>query len=144
MGGVIATDLALFAPDRIDRLILVDAPILYDPRSWFRLGIETATEARRFSPRLIPLLVTDAFRAGPFTLSRASRATHLRNLQLDLSIITAPTLVLWGEYDRMFPPTYGQEVAAALPNATFAMCSTSCTNTLSSRKLACSPFSRLA
>lgn len=121
MGGVIALDMALCAPDRIDRLILVDAPILHDPRSWFRLGFETAAEARLFSPKLALLLVTDALRAGPFTLSRASRETHLRNLQADLSIITAPTLVLWGEYDRMFPPTYGQEVAAALPSATFAV-----------------------
>lgn len=121
MGGVIAMDMALSAPERIDRLILVDAPILYDPRGWFRLGFETVTEVRRFSPRLIMLLVTDALRAGPFTLRRASRETHLRNLQSDLSIITAPTLVLWGEHDRMFPSTYGQEVAAALPNANFAV-----------------------
>ena len=38
-----------------------------------------------------------------------------------LSGITADTLVVWGEADRMFTPGYGKEYAAAIPGASFRL-----------------------
>jgi pimeloyl-ACP methyl ester carboxylesterase len=38
-----------------------------------------------------------------------------------LAQLTMPTLVVWGEADRMFTPAYGQEYAAAIPGATFRL-----------------------
>ena len=38
-----------------------------------------------------------------------------------LAGLTVPTLVVWGEADRMFTPAYGQEYAAAIPGATFRL-----------------------
>lgn len=35
--------------------------------------------------------------------------------------ITAPTLVIWGEADRIVTPGYGKEYAAAIPGAVFRM-----------------------
>ena len=35
--------------------------------------------------------------------------------------ITRPTLVLWGEEDRIVTPAYGEQLAAALPNARFEL-----------------------
>jgi len=32
-----------------------------------------------------------------------------------------PTLVLWGDSDRIVTPAYGQAVAAAMPNARFTL-----------------------
>jgi pimeloyl-ACP methyl ester carboxylesterase len=121
MGGVIATNLALSDPQRIDRLILVDAPIIPDPRSWLRFGVHFADSSRKLPLGLVPVLMADALRAGPFTLGRASRSIRQLNQPPPLQDITAPTLVLWGEHDRMFPPDYGQHVAAALPHASFAL-----------------------
>jgi pimeloyl-ACP methyl ester carboxylesterase len=36
-----------------------------------------------------------------------------------LAGITVPTLVVWGEADRMTTPAYGKEYAAAIPGAEF-------------------------
>jgi pimeloyl-ACP methyl ester carboxylesterase len=33
--------------------------------------------------------------------------------------LTTPTLVIWGEYDQVFPESMGRAVAASLPNARF-------------------------
>ena len=36
-----------------------------------------------------------------------------------LAGITVPTLVVWGEADRMMTPAYGKQYAAAIPGAEF-------------------------
>ena len=38
-----------------------------------------------------------------------------------ISDIAAPTLVVWGEHDRLFPVAYGQAVVDAVPGARFAV-----------------------
>ena len=40
-----------------------------------------------------------------------------REVVARLDEISAPTLVLWGEHDEWFPPTMGEELAAAIPGA---------------------------
>ncbi|NJL01567.1 MAG: alpha/beta hydrolase [Spirulinaceae cyanobacterium SM2_1_0] len=41
----------------------------------------------------------------------------LSEVQANLGKITLPTLLLWGECDRWFPPTLGERLQQALPNA---------------------------
>jgi pimeloyl-ACP methyl ester carboxylesterase len=41
-----------------------------------------------------------------------------RGLERRLHRITAPTLVVWGEEDRLVQPLYGRIFAARIPNAT--------------------------
>lgn len=43
----------------------------------------------------------------------------LSTIQQNLSDVTCPTLILWGQQDQWFPPEDGQELAALLPNAQF-------------------------
>jgi pimeloyl-ACP methyl ester carboxylesterase len=43
------------------------------------------------------------------------------HLAARLSGITVPTLVVWGEADRMVTPAYGKEYAAAIPGASFRL-----------------------
>ena len=38
-----------------------------------------------------------------------------------LAAVTAPTLVIWGEADRIVTPGYGKEYAAAIPGASFRL-----------------------
>ena len=35
--------------------------------------------------------------------------------------MTVPTLVLWGDSDRMFDPEYGRAYAASIPGADFTL-----------------------
>jgi pimeloyl-ACP methyl ester carboxylesterase len=46
---------------------------------------------------------------------------HDPKLKGRLHRIQIPTLVLWGEADRVASPDYGRNYAAALPNAEFAL-----------------------
>ncbi len=46
---------------------------------------------------------------------------HDPKLKQRLHRIRVPTLVLWGEADRIVAPSYGQAYAAALPSARFEL-----------------------
>ena len=46
---------------------------------------------------------------------------HDPELAAHLGEITAKTLVLWGEADRVFTPGYGQAYAALIPTARFQL-----------------------
>ncbi|MFE0464600.1 alpha/beta fold hydrolase [Kitasatospora sp. NPDC058965] len=78
----------------------------------------------------------DRFQLDPATLSPDQLATRQANtatmralagdpymhdptLLPRLGAVTAPTLVLWGEHDRIVTPAYGAAYAAALPHARF-------------------------
>jgi pimeloyl-ACP methyl ester carboxylesterase len=103
MGGLIAAELAADAPGRVDRLVLVDpAALPFDPRlrtHAFRL----LRELRYLSPSFLPVLLTDALRAGPATLWRATAALLGADLRPKLAQIRARTLLIWGEHDALVP-----------------------------------------
>jgi pimeloyl-ACP methyl ester carboxylesterase len=44
-----------------------------------------------------------------------------RTLAARLGGLAVPTLVVWGEADRIVTPAYGKEYAAAIPGATFTV-----------------------
>ena len=131
VGGWIAVEAALAAPDRFARLILLDA-----------VGLDSASHpvADYFSMTLdqvfdVSFAHPDQYRIDPATLTDEQRAVAAGNraalevyggrsmadpgLAARLAGITVPTLVVWGEADRMVTPDYGQEFAAAIPGATF-------------------------
>ena len=131
VGGWIAVEAALAAPDRIARLILLDA-----------VGLDSASHpvADYFSMTLdqvfdVSFAHPDRYRIDPATLTDEQRAVAAGNraalevyggrsmadpgLAARLAGITVPTLVVWGEADQMVTPAYGQEFAAAIPGATF-------------------------
>jgi pimeloyl-ACP methyl ester carboxylesterase/mannose-6-phosphate isomerase-like protein (cupin superfamily) len=131
IGGWIAAELALSAGERAARLILLDA-----------VGLDSADHpvADYFSMTLdqvfdISFAHPDRYRIDPATLTDEQRAVAAGNraalevyggrsmtdpgLAARLAGITVPTLVVWGEADRMVTPAYGREFAAAIPAATF-------------------------
>lgn len=115
MGGFIAAELAAGAPGRVDRLVLVDAAAF--PLGWrpvrHALGLARAT--RYMHPTFLPVLVADAFRAGPRTLWKAAREVVVTDLGARCGEVRAPTLVVWGEHDRVVPIEAGERLAACLP-----------------------------
>lgn len=119
MGGSIAIDLASSVPERVDRLLLVDTPALPDARGLVQLARDGAAAARRLPLRFVPVLLSDALRAGPFTIGTAGREMLAADLTSRLSAIAAPALVIWGAEDHLFPPAYGRLVADALPGSGF-------------------------
>jgi pimeloyl-ACP methyl ester carboxylesterase len=117
LGGLIAARLAADAPERVDRLVLVDASLLaFDPG----IGRRAAGLVRslRWTPLdFAPLLARDALRAHPLSLGAAVAGVLRVDWRAMLAQIGAPTLVLWGERDTIVPLAVGRQIVADIPNA---------------------------
>lgn len=132
VGGWVAAELALLRPDRVGRLVLVDAVGIEVPdhpvADFFALSLPELAELSYHQP--------DAFRIDPSTMSDAQRAAMAGNraalavyaasmtdptLLGRLAGIVVPTLVVWGESDRIVDADYGRAYADAIPGARFEL-----------------------
>jgi len=138
MGGYVALEIMRQAPERIERLALLDTTARPDPpeASKRRLGFIRLTERGRFmgvTDTLLPQLIhpehladggltatikTMARNIGKAAFIRQERAIISRADSLPLlPRIECPTLVLCGRQDGVTPPERHEEMAAAIPNA---------------------------
>jgi pimeloyl-ACP methyl ester carboxylesterase len=134
LGGEIAWHVAVSAPRRVERLVLVDAGgYRFTPR-WVQPGYRLARLllVRGLSPNVLPRsLVARGVREVYGTPSRVSEALIDRYYELTLregnrgalarrfeqlqpgagsaliATLKLPTLILWGGRDRLFPPEDG-------------------------------------
>jgi pimeloyl-ACP methyl ester carboxylesterase len=118
MGGLIACELAADYPSRVERLVLVDAaawPLRLRPRRRRVLGamVGPFTMPLRFHP----VLVADAWRAGPRTT--ALRQLEAADVRAKLDHVHHPALAVWGARDTLVPVEDGRLLTRALPNARF-------------------------
>ena len=117
MGGLVAGGLAAEHPQRVDRLVLVDAGFLsLDPTLRHRVTGPLKTLPWT-SLTILPTLLRDVARSGPVRMARATAEVLRKDWRHKLPAITAPTLVVWGEHDRICNPRIGEEIAAVVPGA---------------------------
>jgi len=132
IGGWIAAEMGLVGSTRISGVVLVDAVGIevadHPVADFFALTMDDVADRSYFDP--------DTFRFDPSTLppeqlalvagNRASLAVYgtpmtdptLRGRLADSS---RPTLVVWGEADRIVDPDYGRVYAEAIPAARFQL-----------------------
>lgn len=136
MGGYLALEIMRQAPERVERLALLDtsarpdtpeqtktredaiatvAKVPYEKLAW-------ASLARLVSPdtgEAVKQAVVDmAMRVGPETYVRQQKAIMARpDSRPLLANISASMLVLVGEQDVLTPPELSREIAAAVPGA---------------------------
>jgi pimeloyl-ACP methyl ester carboxylesterase len=133
MGGWIAVELALCASPRISSIVLLDA-----------IGIEPNEETGEIADpaKLGPEIVNYSFHdpkrfaiapTSPEALAmRAANQKTLRvytgekfmydpGLRSRLPEISLPTLVIWGNSDRISTPAYGKQFASLIPDAKFEL-----------------------
>jgi pimeloyl-ACP methyl ester carboxylesterase len=131
IGGWIAADLALLT-DRVTGLVIIDGAGIEVPgepmRDFFALDARGVAEysfhdAERFfrDPALLTPEQAAVQRANMQTMRAVAGDPYMHDPALAgrLSGISARTLVLWGESDRIFTPGYGRAYAAAIPGARF-------------------------
>ncbi len=133
IGGWIAAEMALLGSPRISSVILVDAVGIevegHPIADFFSLTLDQVAEFSYHDPerfRIDPTTMAEAQRtvmAG----NRASLAIYGGRSMIDPSLrgrlanITVPTLVVWGDSDRIVDPECGRAYAAAIPGATFIL-----------------------
>jgi pimeloyl-ACP methyl ester carboxylesterase len=143
MGGAIAAEAAIRSPERIGGLVLIDAagvgtrePMLFSVARWPVIGpgllslrgrglVERLLKATYADPTKVSEADVDQYYApvADRDYGRALRGV-LREFRFDaldgrLGAIAAPTLVLWGEQDRVIPIAAGRAMAAELPRSAF-------------------------
>jgi pimeloyl-ACP methyl ester carboxylesterase len=140
LGGKIAQELALLAPGRVDKLVLVCSSARHDVQSrslmelWISLREEIADDLA-----FVQIICLCAM--GPNTLAQIplrdaaemwmSRSTpqrgsaFIRSVEASLASdtlsrlgdIQAPTLVIYTDADRIFPQKHGEQLVAGIPDA---------------------------
>lgn len=134
IGGWIASELLLTHSPRIGRLVLVDAVGIEVPghpvADFFALTFPELAQRSYHRP--------EDFTIDPSTMTpeqlavmggnRASLAVYAGEnsmadptLRARLHEIATPTLVVWGEADRIVDPVYGRALADAIPGAGFLL-----------------------
>jgi pimeloyl-ACP methyl ester carboxylesterase len=117
LGGAVAARLAARHPDRVDRLVLVDAAIRSQgTRTITRAGHVMRTVGRE-SVGFAPLLMRDLLRCHPRSFIAATVDALQSDWEPHLRRIDAPTLVVWGERDAITPLALGQELTAVIAGA---------------------------
>ena len=120
MGGQIAIHLAALFPERVRRLVLVDAagiPRVTRPADVLRFAAEIAAPARWGDPTFLPVILGDALSAGPRTITSAIAHIVRDDVRPLLPRIAAPTLIVWGARDHFLPVQHAHVLRAGIPDA---------------------------
>lgn len=117
MGGYVSIMVAATAPRSVQNLVLVDAAGVPVGRSLAGYVLPLTRATRYMSPGFIPVLASDALRAGPLTLLRAARALVREDVRRHLASIIAPTLIIWGGRDTLVPLSAGELLRREIPDS---------------------------
>jgi 3-carboxy-cis,cis-muconate cycloisomerase len=140
IGGMVGQWLAVHAPERIGRLIVISsAPDTLNPGA-FRERARLVREAGSTEPvadAVVAGWFTDGFAAAHPTVVAAHRqmivdtpvdgyascceAVAAHDLGAGLATVRSPALVVAGAQDRAIPPSQGERIAAAIPGARFEL-----------------------
>lgn len=137
LGGFVGQWLGVHAPERIERLILSNTSPHIGPASYFNeqirtvlagnvVSVDTADMFMRnwFPPSMLqgPNEIVAEFRAmvlgtSPEGLAGCFAAVRDSDLRRTLSLISAPTLVIGGDDDKVTLASHSEQIAAAIPGA---------------------------
>ena len=134
IGGWIAAEMSLMDTDRISSIILVDAVGIEVPNhpvvDIFTITLDELAKLSYYDPvkfAIDPSKLPPAIQAQ-MPQNRASLKIYNGekpgvdpSLKNRLSGVQVPTLVLWGESDKIVDPDYGKEYAKAIPTAQFKL-----------------------
>lgn len=134
LGGHVALDLALHAPERVRTLVLSGSSELLEPsgtrgvprRPSAEFVRERMTEAFH-DPAMVTAERVDAVRdilsrrGYPLRAIQVSRSARRSNVEDRLSEIRCPTLLVWGTEDRITPRDVAIRFLNRIPSATLRL-----------------------
>jgi len=133
LGGWIAAEMALQdGHEMVGRLVIIDSVGVDIPgqpiRDFFALDARGVADysyhdSDRFyvDPTTLPAEQLAARQANMATMRVLAGDPYMHDPSMlgRLAEVSVPTLVLWGESDRIVTPDYGRALAAAIPNSRF-------------------------
>ncbi len=117
MGGYMCLWIAAHHPELVRRLVLVAPTGLPLKRSLVGSILPLLRASFHTTPSFWPILVHDALRSGPLTLLQAGQELLNKDIQDDLKSVQAPTLLVWGEHDRLVPPSLSATLLKEIADA---------------------------
>ena len=138
MGGYIALEMAEHAPERMEKLVLMDTSARDErpEQTASRRVLMTVAREQGMDPvidRLLPLFIKESRlsdKALTAIVAQMARDTGVdafirqetaiigrKDARPDLADITCPTLVVCGDADKLTPPELSEEIAAGIANA---------------------------
>ena len=140
MGAMVGLWLAIHAPDRIERLVLIAVSAHVPPPELWHQRAKTVREAG--TPAAIADGVVARWFTRPYATEHPDVVEHYRDMiaatpaegyascseaiagydeRAGLKKVSAPTLVLAGAHDPSIPPDHGQTVSFSIPGARFEL-----------------------
>ncbi len=140
LGGMVGQWLAIHAPERIDRAILLCTGAFLPPAQQWRERAATVRAAG--TPEVLAEAVVARWFTGPFAAANPDTVAHYRamvaatdpdgyaacceaiaamDLRPGLATVRAPTLVISGAQDPSIPAEHGRAIADAIPGARFEL-----------------------
>lgn len=130
LGGWMAAELAVWYPERVSKLVLSNAagirvkgspiPDLFAmyPEELLATCFEDLSAALPLiPPEINEAYLMEQYRQSMTLATLAWNPSYDPKLERRLSLITSPTLVLWGANDRLIPPVYGEVFQQRIRNA---------------------------
>jgi pimeloyl-ACP methyl ester carboxylesterase len=130
LGGWIAAEIALRNSDRLHKVVLADAAGLYveghPVADVFAVAPEKMPELRYANPRTaesLPPPDPDLVIRNQAMTARLAWNPRFEDPKLPVRLyrVSVPTLVVWGDSDRMIPIEHGHKYAELIPHARFTV-----------------------
>jgi 3-oxoadipate enol-lactonase len=132
LGGAVGMHIALYAPDRLEKLLLVSAvPRFGEPEQWIARAATVRAEGmgaivdavlgRWFTPEFHEVAPYREMMLSidPEGYARCCEALSRWDVRDELGAVRAPTLTIAGSDDPTAPPDVVELVAQSIPNARF-------------------------
>jgi pimeloyl-ACP methyl ester carboxylesterase len=116
-GCQLAVDVAVRYPERVRSIVLLGPTVDPMARSWPRLIARWIRNAAREDPRMAPLNLADYREAGTRRVLAGFVTAMADRPEDKLPLLTVPVLVIRGEYDRLVPQEWAEEVTRRTPSA---------------------------
>lgn len=115
MGAQVAAELAVCAPELVERAVLIAPTVNRQERSAARQAVRMVQDTANNSPAVMAKGLVAYARTGPRWFARKLEPTIEHRIEDCLPRLRQPAIVLRGEDDRVSPGDWCEELAGLLP-----------------------------
>jgi pimeloyl-ACP methyl ester carboxylesterase len=116
LGGLVAAELAATRPEYLRRLALVAPAGIPCGRGLFGQSLRLVVTLYELRKQF-PTIAVDALRTGPLPLLRGATFVSDHDLRAELASVRIPSVLIWGERDRLLPTSFVDEWQRLLPGS---------------------------